>query len=184
MEIKFQLVSPLMYVENQMELMGHSQVENHSPNSHLYCDDLYCNWFGFGQEWTLVDSISQAQCMDMCLCDADCKMFYWAEYVDICFDLNTQTPTSCTMCRIYHTSIDANDPLVGFSNVGYDGDVISSAVGAKDASFFTTPSNNCQDPAVCENPSSHSSSSSLEPGEDSTCEEVAFPDSNGEDFHA
>ena len=103
---------------------------------------------------TPVASVTSDQCMDMCSCDSECAMFVWSEY-DNCFGPETGAQTTCRMCRIFHY-FDSSDPFYDFAGftLGNDG-ITSSFVGTINATSLSSPFNNCNDPAACENPETH-----------------------------
>ena len=145
---------------DEMELIDHFDRARYSANSDLYCETAYCADFATeievpsGNEVVLgtpVASVTSDQCMDMCSCDSECAMFVWSEY-DNCFDPATNSPVNCRMCRIF-TVYDPSDPFVNFNGFSFGNNgVVSSVVGTKNASSLTSPFNNCNSQAACENP--------------------------------
>ena len=142
----------MAYLEDKFALEAHSDHYRHSEFSHLYCENTYCEDYtpwtpgpdGNGYEienGTALESISHQQCMDMCLCDEDCMVFYWGEYE--CVDPADNSQIPCRMCRIFHSFADETEPfcyfgscLNPFRGFSFIGDVRSTFSGSKNGTNF------------------------------------------------
>ena len=81
----------MSWVDGQFELEDHLQMHldhaRYSPNSHLYCTDLYCDYLeligvDITHAATRVGNHFRQKCIDMCLCDDDCVFFVWGDFTE------------------------------------------------------------------------------------------------------